>query len=240
MLFVKLTRAPPRPIQAVVVHAGGDLDLAVEAGTPLSFDAATWDVFQEVTLRARRDPDAVEGTAEIRIHGDAPEIADLVITAVEQEAGLALAIEGASWPGVDYAEKYWNGVVPLHLYAQEGCIERYSGEAPLDYRGPDFWTMPSGGLPCHWYRVGSLRAEAGATKDCDEPPVVLGGAKLFIDETTIIECGSSVATSTKEGVFASFAVELRPENDYVWKHVGRVGGAIEEYYRFELLLPAQP
>ena len=80
---VKLSDAPAGAVTVVVARVVGDTDLAVTAGQALVFDRDNYATEQWVTLRARVDDDAANGTATIRCR--APGYISGFLTATEQD-----------------------------------------------------------------------------------------------------------------------------------------------------------
>ena len=65
---VKLSQPPLSDINVIVTRqSGGDEDIWVKSGQFLLFNPFNWDSFQEVTIKAEKDTDAVDDNATIRI-----------------------------------------------------------------------------------------------------------------------------------------------------------------------------
>lgn len=79
-------RLAAEPEGDVVVHVApfsGDPDISVVSGERLTFTVDDWDLFQPVTLAAREDDDAADGTAVVRFEAQGIAPTDLVV--VEQD-----------------------------------------------------------------------------------------------------------------------------------------------------------
>ncbi len=64
---IKLSASPSANVTVSVSRTGGDPDITVQSGSPLTFTSADWDVFQTVTLAAAQDDDIWNDTATIGI-----------------------------------------------------------------------------------------------------------------------------------------------------------------------------
>ena len=87
---VRLNTAPISPTTVTVSWVSGDVDISVQSGQLLVFDASNWNTNQPVTLAAANDADGANGSATIRC--SAPETADQDVTATEEDNTPALAI----------------------------------------------------------------------------------------------------------------------------------------------------
>lgn len=67
MFSVRLQVAPPSDVTVSVTHAGGDADIAVGAGSSLTFTAANWNVPQTVTIAAMSDADTTDDVATLSV-----------------------------------------------------------------------------------------------------------------------------------------------------------------------------
>ncbi len=78
---VKLSAQPQSNVTVSVSRVSGDTDIAVAAGSSLTFTPANWNAYQQVTLSQAQEADTVEGTATIRC--SASGLADKNVTACE-------------------------------------------------------------------------------------------------------------------------------------------------------------
>jgi Bacterial Ig domain len=67
VFHVKLSAVPSSIVNVNVAWLSGDEDITVSSSPNLSFNSANWNDYQEITLAAARDDDAVDGEAIIRI-----------------------------------------------------------------------------------------------------------------------------------------------------------------------------
>jgi hypothetical protein len=86
VFHVKLSDPPPElsPVTATVTLSG-DIDISIQSGENLTFDATNWDVDRPVTLAADEDDDAEDGSATIQIEPDALFVLNSLITANESD-----------------------------------------------------------------------------------------------------------------------------------------------------------
>jgi hypothetical protein len=85
LLRVRLSAQPTTDISAVVSRVGGDSDIEIQSGSTLIFSASDWEAFREVTLRAAKDEDELDGETLIRI--EAPGLTAKNIIAKEEDNG---------------------------------------------------------------------------------------------------------------------------------------------------------
>ena len=78
---VKLTKQPLSQVTVSVTKMSGDPDITVQSGSSLIFTTDTWNAYQAVILASRKDCDAPNGTATIRVSGEG--IPDLDVNATE-------------------------------------------------------------------------------------------------------------------------------------------------------------
>jgi uncharacterized repeat protein (TIGR01451 family) len=78
---VKLSAQPQSNVTVSVSRVSGDTDIAVAAGSSLTFTPANWNAYQQVTVSQAQEADTVEGTATIRC--SASGLADKNVTACE-------------------------------------------------------------------------------------------------------------------------------------------------------------
>ncbi|OGV59475.1 MAG: hypothetical protein A2X45_24185 [Lentisphaerae bacterium GWF2_50_93] len=87
--------APPTGIKTVAVSwTSGDADITVSSGASLDFDSGNWDTYQDVTLAAAEDPDAVKGTAKITCSAPGLTSAEVTATEVDNDYTLKLTNDG--------------------------------------------------------------------------------------------------------------------------------------------------
>jgi hypothetical protein len=85
-LQIKLSVAPATPITVSIEIIRGDSDIQIVSGSTMVFNAANWNEYQTVILRAREDDDYIDGAATIWIHSDMSHlIPDLEVTAREYD-----------------------------------------------------------------------------------------------------------------------------------------------------------
>jgi len=82
---VKLNTAPVKSTTVTVIRVSGDTNITVQSGASRVFNAATWNTYQAVTLRATHDADRSDGVANIRC--SAPGLAIKYVTATEGDDG---------------------------------------------------------------------------------------------------------------------------------------------------------
>ena len=91
-LLVRL-QAAPAGVQVVTASVTGpDADLQIVQGGQLQFTAANWDRFQEITIHAAEDADAVDGSAGVSITSSG--LAAVNLTAQERDNDLARQVIG--------------------------------------------------------------------------------------------------------------------------------------------------
>jgi hypothetical protein len=90
---VKLTAQPTSTVVAYVVKSGGDADITLTKGSPITFTTSDWNTYHTITFSASQDADAYNGTANFRIY--ATGIPDKYQPVVEQDDDtMAFEIEG--------------------------------------------------------------------------------------------------------------------------------------------------
>lgn len=83
---VKLAVPPAGDAAVTVARTAGDSDIAVSAGARLVFTPANWDVWQNVTLVAAEDADAINGSATITCAGKNLISVDVTATEIDNDA----------------------------------------------------------------------------------------------------------------------------------------------------------
>jgi len=102
-LGVRLAQAPAGSVTVTVTHSGGDADLAITAGTSLTFTPSDWQTEKPVTLAAADDADVAAGVARIRLTAAGAATVDVNVAEADNDclaivpdaAGLTIA-EGGS------------------------------------------------------------------------------------------------------------------------------------------------
>jgi len=115
---VKLSQVPSSQVNAIVTHAYGDTDIAVQSPAVMRFDEDNWDVYQTVTLYAYPDEDLIEGSARLRVSANPPaKVDDTYITATEDEEGDLLIYEWTIDYGSDFGRPRYvaTGAIPVAL-----------------------------------------------------------------------------------------------------------------------------
>jgi tetratricopeptide (TPR) repeat protein len=99
---VRLSSKPSSEVSANISRVRGDSDISVSSGSSLTFDSANWDKYQDVTLAAVKDDDALNGVATIRISAP-PEtgITHKEITATEVDNYSQYTLTVTKGAGVD-------------------------------------------------------------------------------------------------------------------------------------------
>jgi hypothetical protein len=118
---VRLGAAPAGNVSVAVVRSAGDTDLAVAAGSALTFTPTTWNMAQNVTLAAANDADSVNGSANFTL--SAANAASVTVAATEADkdvvAGGGCAVE------FDTSNNWNGGQVPA-------ITLRNTGTAPIN------------------------------------------------------------------------------------------------------------
>lgn len=82
---VRLSRAPSANVVVSTARVSGDADLAVSAGSALTFTPANWSTAQTITLAAANDADTTNGSAVFRSSATGVAAADLTATEVDDD-----------------------------------------------------------------------------------------------------------------------------------------------------------
>ncbi|HKQ77390.1 MAG TPA: DUF1800 family protein [Blastocatellia bacterium] len=83
---VRLASAPPATVTVTVLRLSGDTDLTASA--TLTFTAANFATFQNVTVSAAEDADSTNGTAVFRASGTNLTSADVTVSEVDNDPGI--------------------------------------------------------------------------------------------------------------------------------------------------------
>ncbi|MFZ2658613.1 MAG: pre-peptidase C-terminal domain-containing protein [Victivallales bacterium] len=87
--------APPTDTKTVTVSwLSGDTNISVSSGGSLTFNSTTWNDWQDVTLAAAKDADAVNGTAKIRCSASGLTSTDVTATEIDNDYTLKLTNDG--------------------------------------------------------------------------------------------------------------------------------------------------
>ena len=82
---VRLATAPAANVTVTVARLSGDTDLTVSSGATLTFTPANFATFQNVTIAAAEDADALNGTAVFRASGTGLASADINVSEVDND-----------------------------------------------------------------------------------------------------------------------------------------------------------
>jgi hypothetical protein len=85
---VRLATAPASNVTVNVARLSGDADLTVSGGATLTFTAANFATFQNVTISAAEDADQVNGTAVFRASGTGLTNADVNVSEVDNDNAI--------------------------------------------------------------------------------------------------------------------------------------------------------
>ncbi len=96
---VSLAAQPGSPVTVTLNLRSGDSDITLTSGNTLVFDAANWNVPQQVTLAADQDADSVDGARVLELNGDAADgswsLTNVTILEQDNDAA-AILVEAAS------------------------------------------------------------------------------------------------------------------------------------------------
>ncbi len=95
---VKLNAPPDNLLTVSVTADSGSPDITVQSGSALTFTIANWDTYQNVTLAAAADADAVVDETSILCHAD--NWSDATVSASTQEAQGTLTVQSIPVTGV--------------------------------------------------------------------------------------------------------------------------------------------
>jgi len=92
---VRLCGPPEDQVVVTVARTSGDTDITVSSGSTLTFTSENWNVYQDVTLAAAKDADAVNGSAVITC--SAPGLVSTTVSATEidNDYTLKIIVEGS-------------------------------------------------------------------------------------------------------------------------------------------------
>lgn len=242
--LVRLNKEPLSTVNVTVLHESGDPDISVTSGSLIIFNDSNWDIYQPVVLSAKTDEDTDNGTAQIKISTNMPDIENRLVTAVEVELDIlytSLAIEGSEDTGLDMA--YWYGVVPITITTDPNnpCAGNIQGAGTLAYLDSYSyltWGADGEGAQCYFQEDGPIAVSVEGYQDCANPPVYVVGAILSRNTTERTLC-SDGRYSTKDniGEWKSYAVYLESENNYTETYYDVVGHYFLGHYRVQLLSP---
>ncbi|MHC4748706.1 MAG: dockerin type I domain-containing protein [Planctomycetota bacterium] len=124
---VALSMDPQQTVEVTVTFQSGDLDIAVQSGTSLTFNSSNYFVPQAVTLAAAEDEDYLYGTAFISV--TVPGVVSTSLTAVERDnepAPSVLFVDGQAHganDGTDWANAFCDLQTALNISRSATGVE---------------------------------------------------------------------------------------------------------------------
>ena len=196
---VRLTAQPLSSVNVTVARLSGDTDITVQSGGSLTFTTTNWGTYQNVTLAAAEDADAIDGTATIRVSDNAANITSNDVTANEQDNDELRF--GTNTDSIDIAEGN-TATLQVRLTAQPAgdvnvTVSRASGDEDITVQSGSSLTFTT----VNWDTYQDVNLAAAEDADAGD-----GSATIRISDNAAVIASKDVTANEQDNDELEFEV----------------------------------